>query len=147
MRYLISGDSALLNLLKNCKDKAKCEINFSVLLSKGKIQQSKGYLFDRLDSFLSVLADYKSGVNEYILTLPMGVNNHNFPYLKIFLDSFADIYDYCDKIYFKTDRNLVDMLIENGKKPILSKEEVKNHLNLAQVFWNAKSKGIEKSRK
>lgn len=63
-----------------------------------------------------------------------------------FLNLFDDVYDYANTIYH-INRKLVDKLIESGKRPLDSAENIIKYMSLAKEFWNQKHTFIEKQLK
>ena len=62
------------------------------------------------------------------------------------LDVFEDVYDYANTIYH-IDKDLVDKLIESGKKPLDSAANIITYMSLAKMFWEQKHPFIEKQLK
>lgn len=125
-------------------------VNFSLMIVPGALQifkskglfidsQSKFEWMDRLDSLIYLLDEYHHGKD--LAGLISGPNGGT---LKAYLDSFADIKEYCRKVYLIDDADLIGKLIENGCRPLTNKEDVDRYLNLADDFWTAKAKSIDK---
>ena len=125
-------------------------VNFSLMIIPGALQifKSKGLCIDnqgnfewmdRLDSLIYLLDESYHG--NYPAGLISGPNGGT---LKAYLDSFADIKEYCRKVYLIDDADLIGKLIENGCRPLTNKEDVDRYLNLADDFWTAKAKSIDK---
>lgn len=79
--------------------------------------------------------------NNSIFTISM--NTENFSVLYEILENYSSIYSYCKTFYNLEDKKFIDKLIENGKKPIKTTEDVKNYMELANEFWSIKKKLIE----
>ena len=67
-----------------------------------------------------------------------------------YLDTFSDIYDYCEKVYFikitddeKGNDNFVQRLVKSGSKLFSSIEDVVNYMKMAKEFWEIKRKYFE----
>lgn len=131
-------------------------VNFSLMIIPGALQifkskglridnQSKFEWMDRLDSLIYLLDEFYHG------NPPDGlISGPNGGTLKAYLDSFAginkddSIKEYCRKVYLIDDADLIGKLIENGCRPLTNKEDVDRYLNLADDFWTAKAKSIDK---
>ena len=125
-------------------------VNFSLMIIPGALQifkskglridnQSKFEWMDRLDSLIYLLDEFYHG------NAPAGlISGPNGGTLKAYLDSFAGIKEYCRKVYLIDDADLIGKLIENGGRPLTNKEDVDRYLNLADDFWTAKAKSIDK---
>lgn len=148
--------------LQECSYMHHTLCNFSLMQVMGQLQQFKGKrCHDRLDRFVFWLNSYYETNEDDRAKHPIIVHagNPNNDYLREYLNCFKDIMDYCDKIYFipndkKTvscctilesgDREkhhgfaLVYDLIESGKKPINSLDDVCRYLTLAERFWKTK---------
>jgi hypothetical protein len=114
--------------------------NISLLPVTGGLNNIKKSLGnDRLDTFLFTLKlYYDKGYSSLILSASAGSNppfikNRNM--LKEFLDSFGNIYNYCEKMYHIRDKDFVDMLCASGSKPIDTAERVKDYLGIADRVW------------
>jgi hypothetical protein len=51
------------------------------------------------------------------------------------LENFNDIYDYC-KLFYGIEKAFVDRMIQEGKMPILTSEDLNRYIDLAEDFWN-----------
>ena len=120
-----------LNILKG-RLYLDCNSN-TICLAKEEFFEPTAY--DRLDTFVCCLNNFYTNDDKLVLQADKyGVNKKC---LENFLLTFADIYDYCHKIYF-IDRGLVDLLIENGTKPIETPEALGKYMELANLFWEQK---------
>lgn len=64
--------------------------------------------------------------------------------LGAFLDIFADVKDYCKKMYL-IDKELVDALIQNGKDTIENKMDTrKRYCELAIEYWKQREEEMKK---
>lgn len=138
--------------LETCKAKHHTLVNFSLMQVVGNIQnfKSKGLCLkngknewlDRLDTFVYKLDEYyKCKEDDRKNTeIIMFANEPNRDSLREYLNTFAEIYDYCKKVYFIEDRNLVNKIINEGKKEIKSGEDLVRYMTLALDFWNEKQK-------
>ena len=133
--------------------------NFSLMLVTGSLNNVKGSLAqDRIDKFIYILNDYflLRNIKEFehiIFSKAIAKNkdevtkrNNTLKLKRIlyeYLNLFADIYDYCFKIYKITDKKLVDDLIESGKNPIKDGKDVVRYMELAERYWDMKKKLID----
>lgn len=60
------------------------------------------------------------------------------------MNSFIDIYDYCNKIYLLDEKKFVDRIIYEGKLQIKTPDDVKRYMLLALDFWDKKEQNIKK---
>lgn len=145
-----------IKLLEFCNSSHHKLLNMSLLPATGKLNNLKGHLFvesegcisysrrfipeclDRQDTFISALNNYFVRKDELILS-ESGINRE--PLIN-YLDEFSNIYDYCNKVLFIKDKSLVNVLIENGAKPIITESDVLNYINIAQQYWEEKEKNI-----
>lgn len=146
--------------LDKCSKMHHTLLNFSLMQTMGKMQQVKeeglklpkgSYEhFDRLDTLIYFLdCFYNETDKEKVLRKANNRKNPNNPdepthreCLEGYLSLFSGIYDYCKKIYF-IDKALTEKLIENGKKPIKTAEDVKRYMALAIEFWKQKEKYLK----
>ncbi len=125
-----------LHQLEECSKMHHTLCNFSLMLATGNLQGFKGQnRLDRFDTFLSHLEQYFLSLSSSVLSASTPQNKAS---LIRFLNSFDDIYDYAQKIYFISDENFVDKIIAQGKLPIQTCSDVVRYLNLAQEYWNIK---------
>lgn len=135
-KEIIGNNKKLLEKLECCKDMHHTLLNFSLMQSMGNMQGFKGAnRFDRLDFFVYQLDLYFKGISINVLSKS---SKENVFYLKKYLETFKDIYDYCQEIYFISDKNFVDEIIRQGALPINTKEDVNRYMSLAQEFWTKK---------
>lgn len=128
--------------LQFCQNNYHSVVNFSLMPATGAMGNFKGSeKFDRLDCFICSLNEFYTNGNYRVLTEAKGKNKE---YLLNYLNFFDDIYDYCRKIYFIEDREFVDRIIENGQKPLESREDVVRYMNLAIEYWNRKEQYFKK---
>lgn len=137
-------------LLQKCKSNHHNILNFSLLPTTGGLNNFKGKLYvtdiagvnysgvqhqncdDRLDSFLYCINQYFERKSKLIFCC---CSEANESCLESFLLLFDDIYDFCEKLYLIRDKILVRKLLNNGKKPITTHEDVIRYMNLAIEFW------------
>ncbi|NMD71179.1 hypothetical protein HHO41_12800 [Bacillus sp. DNRA2] len=146
-----------LDLLDKCEKHHHTLLNFSLMPSTGGMNKFKGNRdtldgFDRLDTFVYYLNKYLSiPLKDRIRMSDNKTGNFNIfsqsgynslP-LKNFLDTFDDIYDYCQKIYFIDDREFVKRLVVDGEKPLENPEDVRRYMLLAQDYWDLREKAWE----
>jgi len=154
-----SNKKKLKEQLEECHLMHYNKLNFSIMLRTGGMNNFKGqvyfeegnikykkgewhkYAFDRLDTFIYCLNEFFEGTeNSLILD---GSTFTNRPYLKRFLETFENIYDYCRIIYFIDEVRFVDELIKNGNKPIETVDDLKQYMDLAIKFWEIKRNNIK----
>ena len=78
-----------------------------------------------------------SGFREIILcnsVFKEALQSFNYGSLYKFLDSFKNIYEYCN-LFYDIEKDFVDRMIEEGKMPILTSEDLSRYMNLAEEFW------------
>lgn len=143
-----------LRLLKLCEKFYFSKYNLSLLPVTGGLNNLKGSLFfddngsikfskdkqsgkqlDRFDTFIFVVNEYYKDKEENTLLLSCSKNKPNEPCLIAFLETFKNVYDFCNKLYQLYDRKLIDMLIENGEKDIITINDVERYCQLALIFW------------
>lgn len=141
-----------LRLLKLCKNFYSSNYNLSILPVTGGLNNLKGSLYfddngfikfskdkesgkqlDRFDTFIFVVNEYYKNKNELLLSYSK--NTVTEKCLIAFLDTFNDVYDFCNKLYQLYDRKFIDILIENGKKDIITIDDVERYCLLALIFW------------
>ncbi|PKE62224.1 hypothetical protein [Macrococcoides caseolyticum] len=154
---LTDNDEYLRKLNDFYKNRHHSLINMSIMPTTGGLNLVKGNINnqDRFDKFIYELYKYFNNEKNEILSRCRA----NKESLKFYLSYFNnDIYQYCREIYFIYDKNLVDDLIESGKKEVTfqypyttkfnkTKEENKvfliNYMNLAERYWSEKEKNIK----
>lgn len=140
-------------LLKYCNTMHHTLLNFSLMQSMGNIQgfKSKGLhiknreyeWLDRLDTLVYKLNEFYKLEKEKRKENIIIVNGKkNSEYLLDYLNCFSDVYDYCNKVYFISEKSFVNELIESGKKPITCTTDVVNYMNLAIAFWDKKEESF-----
>lgn len=142
-----------MNLLKECESMHSSKYNLSILPTTGGLNNVKGSLYfdennieyssdsslineklDRFDTFIAIMSDYFKKNSELALSYCKGQANEES--LKEFLTLFDDdIYKFCYRIYLINDKNFVDKLVENGKKPIENTKDVVRYCHLAKEYW------------
>ena len=147
------GEKCALKLLTKCKKNHHRLVNFSLMQTKGNMQSFKGAKLkngeqpslDRADTLISYLASYyKLNREQRKQSCILANASNNKDTLEDYLNSFEDIYDYCEKIYLMDDRNFIDRMIEEGKRPITTGHDVIRYMLLALEFWDRKEKKIKK---
>lgn len=116
-----------------------------------------GAKYDRGDTFIYLLSetfDYiKDKKNKSLSILEAGkylsnsifkwsLQTQNFECLFRFLNSFTDVYEYCEILYM-IDKTEVDVLIKNGKQPISDVNDVERYIETAINYWEIKKKIFE----
>lgn len=143
----LAGEEILeiyLEMLDECCRMHHSQDNISIMLQSGNMQGAKGAIgLDRLDVWLLVLdMKYKYNINM--------LQNHctieNCSEIEKFLNLFDDVYDYANTIYH-INHELVNKLIESGKRPLDSATSIITYMALAKEFWNQKHAYIEKKLK
>ena len=96
---------------------------------------------DRIDTFIYMLDLYYKGNRSIILDAgrrTRGIISYKARnQLALYLDSFSDIYDYCEKIYH-IDKVLVDIMLQTGGMGLECAEMVDIYVSIANAFWNQK---------
>lgn len=147
----------VLSLLEECKTMHSSIQNLAILPTTGGLNNVKGGLYfdeqgkieystekeygkqlDRLDTFIAVLDDYFNKKSELILGYTKGKPNEQS--LKNFLNKFTDVYDFVNKIYKLNDKEFINELICDGRKPIENVNDVKRYCRLAKEYWKLKNK-------
>ena len=129
--------------MNNVKGKIYYSNNRFVVAGKGS-HSKKAY--DRPDTFLWYLYMFYSQRNRIFDLLSAGeylensifkeaMQSFNYVPLYRFLENFNDIYDYC-KIFYGIEKAFVDRMIQEGKMPILTSEDLNRYIDLAEDFWN-----------
>ena len=141
-----------LRLLGLCEKFYYSKYNLSLLPVTGGLNNLKGSLFfddkgfinfskdkqsrkqlDRFDTFIFVVNEYYKNNNKLLLSYSEYTANKKC--LIEFLIHMNDVYDFCNKLYQVDDRKLIDILIENGKKDIITIDDVEKYCLLALNFW------------
>lgn len=158
-KYLRKKNMSVENkkLLEECSSKHHTLLNMSLLPTTGSLNVLKSRLsvpndgviiyssnhtpecLDRQDTFISALNDYFNNRKNELILSKSGKNRE--PLIN-YLNEFSNIYDYCNKVLFIKDKSLVNLLIENGAKPINTESDVLNYINIAQQYWEEKEKNI-----
>ena len=149
----IIKDAESLSLLDECRKKHHTLQNFSLMQTVGNMQgmKARGLMtengfewMDRLDSFIFLLSEhFKNPEQSPLKNYPISEPNYNE--LCKYLSAFQSINDYCRRMYFIQDE-LIDRLIENGRKHITEEEAAKEYLLLANAFWQQKREHMEAKR-
>ena len=143
-----------LRLLAFCKKIYFSKYNLSLLPVTGGLNKLKGSLFfddngsikyseeiqsgkqlDWFDTFIFVVNEYYKDKKKDTLLLSCSKNKPNEPCLIAFLEIFKNVYDFCNKLYQVNDKKLIDMLIKNGEKDIITIDDVERYCLLALIFW------------
>lgn len=140
-KYYLTEENSLMQLQK-CQnmtyDDSCC--NFSIMFSKGNLQGAKQKLgMDRFDVFLNMLDRYLTDDDQCIL---VAATAQNVKCLREYLKLFDSVYDYAHKVYLLKDNDednkLIRDLIDSGKKAIDSEKRIKEYMELAVRYWNAR---------
>lgn len=91
---------------------------------------------DRFDSFVYFLNQYYNSKDKHAILKPYNTVNKDL--LIKYLDEFEDVFDYCAKVYFITDRFFIQELIQHGGKPMDSGHRVVEYMDLACRYWKLK---------
>ena len=160
----ISCDECLMERLNNCALRHHSEENCVLMPVTGGMNNVKGKIYyrgngfavfgkgrppknayDRPDTFLWYLAEFYSqrkysfdllSAGEYLCNsvFKESLQSFNYGSLYQFLDSFENIYEYC-KLFYGIEKDFVDRMIDEGKMPILTSEDLNRYMNLAEEFW------------
>lgn len=152
--------------LEFCHKMHNTLVNFSLMPSMGNLQEFKGRKFDRFDSLIFALSEFyerdkNKKLNDCESEIPCYLKNFkklstvNKEALLEYLKLFEDVSDYCKQVYFIDDNELLNDLINSGKKTNENREEsakttfenaedVKQYMNLAKRYWINKSKKFQK---
>ncbi|HAT4254947.1 hypothetical protein ACSXCH_10180 [Clostridium perfringens] len=120
------------------------KLNFSIMPVTGGMNNFKGIVkvegdsYDRLDTFIYYLNEFYINGDKRVLNK----SRYNEKSLNQYLNTFDNIYDYCNKVYFINNREFVNKLISNGCKTIKNSEELMLYMNLAQEYWEIKKSNI-----
>jgi len=144
-----NNDKKALQQLEKCKSMHHTLVNFSLVQGQGGLQNFKGSLdYDRWDVFIYELNEYynrmdrkeKTKLEKYLETSEY--HEKNIKCLTDYLDDFGNIKTYCKEIYFIEDvafERIVEPIIKNQPKKIVTLADVKNYMDLAEKFWNYKN--------
>lgn len=121
--------------LEICVKLSKSIVNISLMAQTGNLQQAKGGLNDRLDVFIWALDKYYLHGNSNILF--NYASNPNIKFLKEYLASYENIYDYCWMIY-RIEKSLVDDMIISGGIALDTEFNVMKYMTIAFRFWKQK---------
>ncbi|MDO4667661.1 MAG: hypothetical protein Q4A90_07490 [Streptococcus sp.] len=84
----------------------------------------------KVSKFIRYTKIFESDIN------PIFTNRQsNFEARIDYMDLFSDVYDYVVQHYLITDVDFINDLIENGKKEIITPDDVENYMNLAIRYW------------
>ncbi|WP_022770400.1 hypothetical protein [Butyrivibrio sp. NC2007] len=137
-KAIIDEDSKLCEMLECCTKMHHTVLNFSLMQKTGNMQGHKGSnRFDRFDTFISDLNEYLNGLSNRVLDKATGANTNDLVH---YLNSFKNIYDYMEKMYFIFDADFVNRIIDEGKKPLLNKYDIERYMRLAMDYWTIKAK-------
>lgn len=131
--------NALLNI---CEQYNYSLLNFSVMPKVGNLQGTKsGIGNDRFDVFFWAIDLYYKGID---LVVNSRTTAQSMPVLINTLESFRKTTDKYDHNYFQIiynidDKELIERLIESGKKRIDSTARVLEYIALAIDVWNIRS--------
>ena len=130
-----------IEMLNECSRMHHSQDNISIMLKSGNMQGAKGAIgLDRLDVWLLILdMKYRNKIN----LLQNHCTMDNGSEVEDFLNMFEDVYDYANTIYH-IDKELVDELIESGKKPLNTASNIITYMSLAKRFWEQKHAYIQK---
>lgn len=129
--------------LKKCEEYHHKLVNFSLMPVTGGLNNFKGMRcerYDRLDTFIYDLDEYYSAEVSNRDKTRVGKyrsNNVNSVYRNQFLNQFDDVYDYCKQVYF-IEKEFVNRMINHGKKPIISRDDVVRYMDDALDYWHIK---------
>lgn len=143
----LAGEGILeiyLEMLNECSQMYHSQDNISIMLQSGNMQGAKGAIgLDRLDVWLLILdMKYRYNIN----MLQNHCTMENCSEIEKYLNLFDDVYDYASTIYH-INSELVDKLIESGKRPLDSATNIITYMSLAKEFWNQKHAFIENQLK
>ena len=131
--------------LEECKKMHDSFENCALMISTGKLQQTKQHIGnDRGDVFVWALDEYYKGNNERVLEW---APKDKARILREFLNYFHDVYKYCEVFYNITDKGFIDRLIQSGSKALDSADKVENYIDLALKFWDERAEYMKKSYK
>lgn len=147
LKFAIGNEKAL-KQLERCRRKHHSRLNFSLIQSLGDLQGIKGKLqhteepepFDRADLFIATLDNhYKKSTDICASSKSSKANKEE---LRIFLNKFQDIYEYCSILYQITDHTFVDRLINQSSIPITDCDALVEYMTLAEEFWQRREKHL-----
>ena len=135
-KAIICGDKAAEEKLEKCSKNHHTLINFSLMQGMGNMQSVKGCnKYDRLDVFVYQLSLYFLGISSNIMNCS---SDENRGALISYLNSFENIYDYMNKVYFIKKETFINKIIEQGQLPINTCDDVVRYMDLANEFWSEK---------
>ena len=129
--------------MNNVKGKIYYRSNGFAVSGKGRPPNNA---YDRSDTFLYYLAEFYRIkqlrtfdlliAGEYLCNsvFKEALQSFNYDSLYKFLDSFKNIYEYCN-LFYDIGKDFVDRMIDEGKMPILTSEDLNRYMNLAEEFW------------
>ena len=131
--------------LEECKKMHDSFENCALMISTGKLQQTKQHIGnDRGDVFVWALDEYYKGNNERVLEW---APKDKARILREFLNYFQDVYKYCEVFYNITDKGFIDRLIQSGSNALDSADKVENYIDLALKFWDERAEYMKKKYK
>lgn len=165
LRRDFSGDRLIESLKKldYCNQMFHSFHNFVLLPVPAGLNNFKGtssfieenfHFLDRPDKLLYLMNQYFKERNEDNCIFSSAAGRKSKKYsaeentiilkktLKDFLDTFDTFDDFCKNLFLIEDKEFIKKLVENGKKDILTGEDVENYMDLAIEFWNLRHKII-----
>ncbi len=148
-KKIIGNNNEALEQLEHCKNMHHNLLNFSIMQTVGNMQKSKrigisNEKYDRFDSFIYHLDEYykeaKDKRNDTFIAKNSSKSNR--PFLIEYLNTFENLKEYCKKIYFIYDDNLIERLIANGQNP-LNYDVMLKYMDLAETYWEVKNEAIK----
>lgn len=130
-------------MLEECNKRVETKANVSILPSTGGLQFVKQAIGrDRFDTFVWCIDEHYN--NRSVL-----FNHCAAAYLddlKSFLNLFEDVYEFCFCIYNldEDDKELIDLLIKSGCKPIDCSNRILEYVILANKFWHRRIDNFKK---
>ncbi|MBJ8325251.1 hypothetical protein [Streptococcus pacificus] len=126
-----------------------------IKISNGKVKvhqlgRQPNNLFDRLDSFLSLLNEFynfRKKCNEFNCSLKEigeyysesifleSLKSENFTILYDFLEKFTDINEYVETFYPWIKEDFLIKLLKSGADDIETIEDLEKYMTLAQEYW------------
>lgn len=168
--YSESDKEKLQTRIENGESESLKQINVSLMLSTGNLQgvQSKGlaiscegvdaatYEFlDRPDTLVYNISTFYSdrkkwketyeSMREYDAKQGCRISEGNVQALEFYLELFGNIHCYCNEIY-GIGTKMTNALIESGKQPLDSAKRVEEYIDLAESFWEERSKSVRGKR-
>ena len=159
--FTISGDADFGNLKKYSQEanvKMHSFPNFSIMPCTGGMNCTKGFKYrDKFHVFIYVLSGYykkhtieqqqeyiKSNLLRTTRNMSAEIKEDKLDTLHQYLNFFADIYDYCEKIHLlseKEGRTFVDKLIKVGEA---NDPDMEAYYKLAEEYWEIRGQAILK---